>query len=550
MSGFQYLIDVSVRGNSSVLAAVKSTSALDSSINKVTADSTRAGNAMESAGRKGKLAFDSMSGGVAGLISRFGLVAGVMKGLNDAADVQGFNNVVDFASGSAQEAAKNFTFLRDTVDRLGLPLQASRDGFKTLLGSVKGTNITMNQTRNLFTGISSAASFFSMKSDQTGLAIKALGQIASKGRVSMEELRSQLGEHLPGAMGEAAAALGVTTKEFETMVGKGIDAQDFLPKFAEQLNKSFGGVALAAANSPRAAFNRLGNSLLDLSVSIGSVLMPIALNLINNFLIPGLSLITQNINVIGLLAVSAGSAYMAFKAWTIGQRIWSGVMAVSRFVMTGFTTGVWKLNAALFANPVGLVIAGIAALTAGVIYAWNKFEGFRGFMVGMWEAIKVGAKSVLDPIILIGEGVAAIFSGNWDRFNKKLATADLIPGSSFVKMGQAYKKGWNSVSDKTRLEKAGKKKDDALSNALGGATGGTGSAGGAGAAGGGLGNTASSVAEGITGDGKSKNITINIEKFFDEITIQTLKASEGVDELVDMVVRKLVQAVDTANQVQ
>ena len=37
----------------------------------------------------------------------------------------------------------------------------------------------------------------------------------------------------------------------------------------------------------------------------------------------------------------------------------------------------WLVNAAMSANPIGIVVAAVAALVAGVIYAWNKFEGFR-----------------------------------------------------------------------------------------------------------------------------------------------------------------------------
>ena len=45
----------------------------------------------------------------------------------------------------------------------------------------------------------------------------------------------------------------------------------------------------------------------------------------------------------------------------------------------------------LMANPIILVIAGIAALVAGFIYLWNNCEGFRQFWINLWETVKQAA---------------------------------------------------------------------------------------------------------------------------------------------------------------
>ena len=46
------------------------------------------------------------------------------------------------------------------------------------------------------------------------------------------------------------------------------------------------------------------------------------------------------------------------------------------------------LNAALMANPIGAVVAAIAALVAGVVYAYNHFEGFRHSVQSMWSKLR------------------------------------------------------------------------------------------------------------------------------------------------------------------
>lgn len=46
------------------------------------------------------------------------------------------------------------------------------------------------------------------------------------------------------------------------------------------------------------------------------------------------------------------------------------------------------LNAALTANPIGAVVAAIAALVAAVVYAYNHFEGFRQSVQEMWGKLQ------------------------------------------------------------------------------------------------------------------------------------------------------------------
>jgi hypothetical protein len=46
------------------------------------------------------------------------------------------------------------------------------------------------------------------------------------------------------------------------------------------------------------------------------------------------------------------------------------------------------LNAAMNANPVGLVVAAIAALVAGIVVLWNTNEDFRNFFIEAWDKIK------------------------------------------------------------------------------------------------------------------------------------------------------------------
>lgn len=86
-----------------------------------------------------------------------------------------------------------------------------------------------------------------------------------------------------------------------------------------------------------------------------------------------------------------GSIVGIIGAISAGIKIYNGVMAIAKVVQLAW-------NAALTANPIGLVVMAIAGLVAAFVVLWNKCEGFRNFFINMWEGIKKIGSSVADFI--------------------------------------------------------------------------------------------------------------------------------------------------------
>lgn len=72
------------------------------------------------------------------------------------------------------------------------------------------------------------------------------------------------------------------------------------------------------------------------------------------------------------------------------------VMGVVRGAVIAWTAVQWLLNAALLANPIGLVIIAIVLLVAGIILLWKKSETFRTIVLAVWAAFKTAVKAVAD----------------------------------------------------------------------------------------------------------------------------------------------------------
>lgn len=191
------------------------------------------------------------------------------------AQFEGFENAIGFLSGGAQEGAQSMAFLEKNSNDLGISLQASIEGFQTLAGGFKGTGTKLEDIKDIFQKTSVAASAMNLSGERTKLVLLALGQMASKGVVSMEELRRQLGDSLPGSAGIAARAMKMTTQDFNKLVESGqLLSKDFLPKFASELEKTFAGGLAKSTKSVRANLNRLENSFLKLKVGIGRKFNP------------------------------------------------------------------------------------------------------------------------------------------------------------------------------------------------------------------------------------------------------------------------------------
>lgn len=57
---------------------------------------------------------------------------------------------------------------------------------------------------------------------------------------------------------------------------------------------------------------------------------------------------------------------------------------------------IWLLNAAMLANPVTWIVAGIMALVAAFVILWNECEGFRNFWINLWDKIKNAVSVFID----------------------------------------------------------------------------------------------------------------------------------------------------------
>lgn len=347
--------------------------------------------------------------GLAAVAASFAAIGGAIK---QAVDMEALTAKLKYATGSAEGAANALKFTGDMASRLGIDAQAAAQGFSGIAAAARGSALEGQKARDIFESIATASRVVGLTSDQMGGALLAVQQMMSKGVVSAEEFRGQLGERLPGATRIAADALGVTEAQFAKMLDTGqIVASDFLPKFSSAMMTAFGPEAQSAGESTAAQFARLTNHARDMAISLGSILLP-AVNAVAGALSAAVKWVAEFAQAhpaLTALAVVGGTLAASWSTLT-------GVVLALRVGMTGMLANVMALPAA-FAGATTAANALKAAIVPLIVAFTAGFE-FGTWLNGFSVVQKAGVFMVstlmqaFEQLRWSWESFAAIFTGD------------------------------------------------------------------------------------------------------------------------------------------
>ena len=160
-----------------------------------------------------------------------------------------------------KEYSENMAFLKNISNKYGQDLISLTNGFAKFRAAAKETSLSLDQQRYIYEALTRAAGAYHLSAEQTSDVMLAVEQMLSKGKVTAEELRRQLGNSLPGAFNLMAQAADVSTAELERMMKAGqVISEDVLPRFAQVLNAT---TAAANFDSLQSSLNRFKNAWVD-----------------------------------------------------------------------------------------------------------------------------------------------------------------------------------------------------------------------------------------------------------------------------------------------
>ena len=203
-----------------------------------------------------------------------------------------------------------------------------------------------------------------------------------------------LGKAMAGK-GKALADVGLKFKDTGSTAGN-------FDQVVKGLRENVGGFAEQEGSELGDRAEIMGNKFGDLQEAIGEGLLPILEDLVDVG-VAALDWMEENPGKVKAIVTAVGILTAAFAASKLAIAL-QGAAATIAAGKVAFMTGVsklaagaqWLLNAALSANPIGLVIGLIAALALGLKYAWDNSETFRRVVTTAFEAIKKAAMWLWD----------------------------------------------------------------------------------------------------------------------------------------------------------
>ena len=267
-----------------------------------------------------------------------------------------------------------------TIDRLTESAKAYADATVYELSDIQ--NVTAQLAANGVEGydrLAEAAGNLNAVAGGNADTFRSVGmvltQTAGQGKLTTENF-NQLSDAIPGASGkiqQALAEAGAYTGNFREAMEKGeISAQEFN---AAILQLGSDEIAQAAARSTTTWEGAAGNLQAALVSGVTDFLNWIkptvteAMSWMANSFAQGVSWVKDHKDEMLALGVAVGVAVAAYAGFSILTSVKAWIAST--------TLAQQGLNAALRANPVGIVITALAALAAGLYLLYQRNEGFR-----------------------------------------------------------------------------------------------------------------------------------------------------------------------------
>lgn len=243
--------------------------------------------------------------GLSNLVSRF---------VDVARETNRVTTALKNVSGGLAKYADNQRYLLDMAKKYGLEINALTGNFAKFTAAASVSGMTMQEQKKIFESVSRAVTAFGMSADDSNGVFLALSQMMSKGKISSEELRLQMGERLPIALQAMAKAAGTSVAGLDKLLKQGkLMSKDVLPKFAEALNEMIPNIDL---DNLETSINRLKNTFTEVVNSTG---VQSTYKSLVDWLAKTIASAAENtVNiVIGALALITGAiANHAVKWWT------------------------------------------------------------------------------------------------------------------------------------------------------------------------------------------------------------------------------------------
>ena len=319
-----------------------------------------------------------------------------------------------FLGGSKEGGIAEFKYAKDIANKMNVPSEVAANSYSQIAIAAKDSKMEGQGVKDLFEGITSSLSALGISGQDASLVFTAYTQILAKGKLSMEELRQQLGEKFPPAMAVFAKAMGVSIPEMNALVASGsVLSQDILPKVAKVLKEDYGNAAANQAGGLVVALNRLGNVGFEITSIFADKLGGTLAFFVNTFA-----------NTLGLLTGALGELIPLAQSFMIGFAATISIgltIILSRFgplkvAITSLQNFLLATFGAITTNMMPMVIGIVSDVADGWMGAEknlmdNMFQGVNNMIVTVFGTIDSIMRSMSNNEVSFGTIFGGLIQG-------------------------------------------------------------------------------------------------------------------------------------------
>lgn len=180
-----------------------------------------------------------------GIGGRIGTYLGAYLGIHTLQNMMNTGSRLQLVRKSIEgltKSSQDWGFIQQQSFGTGTDIETVAKGYRNFFSSARMAGFDKEGIQSMYADMLLSTRAIGASTQQTEGALLALEQMLSKGTVSMEELRRQLGNALPGAFEIGAKAMNMTTAEFNKFVRTGqLASSVFVPKFISELKREYSG---------------------------------------------------------------------------------------------------------------------------------------------------------------------------------------------------------------------------------------------------------------------------------------------------------------------
>lgn len=380
---------------------------------------------------------ESLGERVSHVAEAFGISFAIFKGIEFAHEGIEQTEKLDQASAQLQNTMENMgTFTQSAFDKVTDASKEFSEHVKFNQDDILSLQSQLRMVGNVGEGeMQRLTSVSADLATKMNMSLQEAGDLLSRG-INSPEMARRVGMQLkidPRVM-----------EHIQNLARHGKEAAARMELLAAAESK-VGGAAQAAFDAD--PLSRFHKTMYDIQMEVGELAVKFlealapALNFISKAFKDSITWMKEHKQLMSFIGYVLTGVAAAIITVTTVTKIWAAVQ--------------WLLNAAMYANPLTLIIVGIGALVATVIYCYKHFATFRAILWATWAVIKEVASLIGDAFKAVYHVIHGAFTFNWSEVKQGWSEGVSVVTDAAKRIGNAAAEGYKAgMADFAKDEKS------------------------------------------------------------------------------------------------